>query len=164
MAESEAGLVKFSDSNISFQDSSVPGFIIEGLIGTAITQVYQQFSYFNELYTNPKHEKHGDWLVNGQALCIVAYEEAKQTMDCLDNMKDATLAPKHKAYKKITKNFLKNLEGLEKKTRKAKRKDNQSFINSIANIADWLQSTTIVMSSYSDIKDIKAEASSWDKN
>ena len=154
-------MVIVEGSEIAFKPGSVPGFMIEGLIGSAITQVYQQFNYFNELYTNPEHEKHSDWLVNGQALCIVAYEEAKQTIDCLADMKDATLKPKHKAYRKITETFLKKQEKLEKKTRQAKRKNNQAFIGSIANIADWLQSTTIVMSSYSDIKDIKEETKLW---
>ena len=153
--------VTIENSNISFKEGSVPKFIVEGLIGSAITQVFQQFSYFTELYLNPKHEKHSDWLVNGQALCIVAYEEAKQTIDCLAEMQDATLAPKHKAYRKITLAFLEKQEALEKKTRTAKSKTNKSFVGSIDNISQWLQSTTIVMSSYTDKKDIWAEVKLW---
>ena len=154
-------LVKVEHTDIKFKPGSVPGFMIEGLIGQAITQVYQQFNYFNELYTDVKHERHKDWLVNGKALCLIAYAEAKQTIDCLEDMKDATLKPKHKAYREITQSFLDKQKKLEKKTATAKRRNNKSFINSIANIADWLNSTTVVMSSYSDIKDIRNEAKSW---
>ena len=154
-------MVKVEHTDIKFKPGSVPGFMIEGLIGQAITQVYQQFNYFNELYTDVKHERHKDWLVNGKALCIIAYEEAKQTIDCLEEMQDATLRPKHKAYRQITTEFLKKQEKLEKKTRLAKRRNNKSFITSIANIADWLNSTTVVMSSYSDIKDIRNEVKAW---
>jgi len=154
-------MVKVEHTDIKFKSGSVPGFMIEGLIGQAITQVYQQFNYFNELYTDPKHERHKFWLENGKALCLIAYAEAKQTIDCLEDMKDATLKPKHRAYREITTEFLKRQDKLEKKTASAKRRNNKSFVKSIANIADWLQSTTVVMSSYSDIKDIRNEAKSW---
>lgn len=154
-------MVSVENSDIKFKAGSVPAFMIEGLIGTAITQVYQQFNYFNELYTDVKHERHKDWLVNGKALCIVAYEEAKQTIDCLEEMKDATLRPKHRAYRQITKEFLKRQEKLEKKTRTAKRRNNKSFVKSISNIAEWLNSTTIVMSSYTDTKAAREEAKLW---
>jgi len=154
-------MVSIDHSDIKFNTASVPAFMIEGLIGSAITQVYQQFNYFNELYTDPKHERHKEWLVNGQALCIVAYEEAKQTLDCMEEMKDATLRPAHVAYRNITEQFIKRQEKLEKKTRTAKYRNNQSFIKSIANIAEWLQSTTIVMSSYTNTKEARAEARSW---
>jgi hypothetical protein len=43
-------MVSVENSDIKFKAGSVPAFMIEGLIGTAITQVYQQFNYFNTLY------------------------------------------------------------------------------------------------------------------
>jgi len=157
----EQGQVKVEGSEIVFKSGSVPGFMIEGMIGQAITQVYQQFDYFNRLYTDPKHERHKFWLENGKALCLIAYAEAKQTIECLEDMKDATLKPKHRAYREITQSFLDKQKKLEKKTSTAKRRNNKAFVSSIANIADWLNSTTVVMSSYSDVKDIRNEAKSW---
>jgi hypothetical protein len=76
-------------------------------------------------------------------------------------MKDATLRPKHRVYRQITKEFLKRQEKLEKKTRTAKRRNNKSFVKSISNIAEWLNSTTIVMSSYTDTKAAREEEKLW---
>ena len=160
MAERKA-VIKIEGSEISFTDNSVPGFMIEGLIGQAITQVFQQLTYFNELYTDKKHEKHSDWLVNGKALCLIAYAEAEQVLDCMSPMKEATLRPAHRAFRKITTQFITEQKKLEKKTSLAKRKNNKSFVTSIGNIAKWLTSSTVVMSSYSKPKDIQQEVRSW---
>jgi hypothetical protein len=154
--------IKVEGSEISFTEDSVPGFMIEGLIGQAITQVFQQLTYFNELYTDKDHEKHSDWLVNGKALCLIAYAEAEQVLDCMSPMKDATLRPAHRAFRKITTEFIKDQRKLEKKTALAKRRNNKSFVSSINNIARWLTSTTVVMSSYSKPKDIQLEVWSWE--
>jgi hypothetical protein len=154
------GLVHFSYGDISFTKSSIPGFIIEGLIGQCITQVYQQLGYTNELQNNKK-VKSEEVVKSIKALCVIAYEEADNVLDLTKEMKDATLKPKHKAFRNITKSFIERLRKEEKKLLKAKNRNNTAVVNSVKTIIDWLKSTTIVMSSYSDIKDIQKEQKEW---
>jgi hypothetical protein len=158
-----SGLVKFaySEKDIGFSEDSVPGFIIEGLVGGAITQVFQQLNFFNELWSDPKHEKHSHALVQAQALCIIAYKEAEQTVELMKPMKDATIAPKFRDYRKITQAFLNDLDKREKAMRKAKVVRNKAVVESVEAVTKWLSSATIVLSSYSKAKDRKAEVKQW---
>jgi hypothetical protein len=132
------------------------------MLGDCITTVYAQLDYFQKL-REPEHPKHKELVTTCKGLALIAFEEAQQSIECLKNMKDTSLKPKHRAYRVITKEFLVRLKKEEKKLTKAKRRDNLALMRVVKHIVDWLQSTTLVMSSYADKKDIKAEAALWQK-
>lgn len=160
----ENNLVTFGETTdgepITFTDNSVPGFVIEGMLGACITTVFAQLDYFNKL-RDKKHPKHKELVQTCKGLALISWEEAQQSLECLKNMKDSSLKPKHRAYRTITKEFLVKLKAEEKKLGKAKRKDNLALMRAVKHITNWLNSTTIVMSSYADKNDIKEETALW---
>ena len=147
---------------ITFTTNSVPKFIIEGMLGGCITTVFAQLDYFNKR-RDKDHPKHKELVVTCKSLALIAWDEAQQSVDCLEEMKDTSLCSKHRAYRTITKQFLLDLKKEEKKLTQAKRKDNKALMRTVKHITSWLNSTTLVMSSYADKKDIKAEAARWQR-
>lgn len=154
--------VKFFGNELGFSTNSVPAFIIEGMIGEAITQVFQQVNYFNELYSDKNHPKHFEWVLQMKSLSVIAYKEAEQVVDCLKDMKDATLSPKHRAIRSITKTFLSRLEEREQEMLTATEENHDPvFTEAMKLILEWLKSSTIILSSYTDNKDIHKHTRKW---
>jgi len=148
--------VTFEGTDISFSPASVPGFMIEGLIGTAITQVFQQLNHFRD-----EHTTKGDVVKGCKALAVIAYNEAEQVVKLMEPMKDATLRPSHRAVRSITTQFLRKLEKGEKKLRTAKRRDNRAIATTTQDITNWLRDTTVVMSSYTKTKELNGIVKEW---
>jgi len=147
--------VRLAGTKLVFTEDSVPSFFIEGLVGGAITQIYQQLTYVSEISKNKNHERHSDLIKETQALCIIAFQESQQVVDLLKDMKDATLSPRHKAFRKITKTFIERLKEKEDAFMKAETVGDRAVISSVKDIMDWLTTATEMLDSRVKVKDIK---------
>jgi hypothetical protein len=157
-------MVRFDNENgpeISFTTDSVPAFIIEGMVGEAVTAIFQQVNYFNELFTNKEHPKHNEWVINMKSLCAIAFAETEQVIWCLRDMKDATLSPRHKAIRNITKKVVDELQANHEAILASDENNDQAFTDAMALILKWLKSSTLILSSYTKQKDITAIVKDW---
>lgn len=154
--------VKFFGNELGFSTNSVPAFIVEGMLGEAITQVFQQVNYFNELYSDKNHPKHFEWVLQMKSLSVIAYKEAEQVVECLKDMKDATLSPKHRAIRSITKTLLSRMEEREQEMLIATEENHDPVFTDVMKlILEWLKSSTIILSSYTKNKDIAKYTRKW---
>lgn len=147
--------------DISFTSNSVPAFIIEGMLGEAVTAVFKQVNYFNELYNDANHPKHSEWVLQMKSLSVIAFSEAEQIVYCLKDMKDATLQPKHKAVRKVTKLFLDRLKEREQDISSADENNDQAFTDAMKLILEWLKTTTIILSTYTKNKEVNDHVKEW---
>lgn len=162
--ESEKKMVRFANENgpeISFTTDSVPAFIIEGMVGEAVTAIFQQVNYFNELFTNKEHPKHNEWVINMKSLCAIAFAEAEQLVWCLRDMKDATLSPRHKAMRNISQKLVDKLHANHEAILASDENNDQAFTDAMSLILKWLQSSTLILSSYTKQKEITAIMKDW---
>lgn len=139
------GTIKLSeDDKVSLSTSSVPKFIIEGLIGEKITEIFKSIEVLN---TGSELDKlQAKSLDNARATIAIAKLELEELVDLLKDMKDATMTPRHKAVRKLAKGVVSFIVKNADEINTAETPDDKVIVDSIKKIIKFLTTATETMS------------------
>lgn len=153
------GTIKLSeDDKVSLSTNSVPKFIIEGLIGEKITEIFKSIEVLNTGSELDKLEAKS--LDNARATIAIAKLELEELVDLLKDMKDATMTPRHKAVRKLAKSVVNFIVKNADEINTAETPDDKVIVDSIKKIIKFLTTATETMS---DITNEMASAVFFDK-
>ena len=153
------GTIKLSENdNVSLSTSSVPKFIIEGLIGEKVTEIFKSIEVLNVGSELDKLEAKS--LDNAKATIAVAKLELEELVDLLKDMKDATLTPRHKAVRKLAKSTVNYIMKNADEINSAETPDDKVIVDCMKKIIKFVVEATQTMS---DMTNEMATAIFFDK-
>lgn len=132
------------DKSPVISTNSVPKFIIEGLIGEKITEIYKSVEVLN--FGSEQEKLEAKSLDNVKATIVVAKLELEELIILLKDMQDATMTPRHKAVRKLAKQTLEVITDRADQIKRAKSPDNQSILDAVNSILSFLVEGTKIMS------------------
>lgn len=140
------GTIKLSgdDKGVSLTTTSVPKFIIEGLIGEKITEIFKSIEVLN--YGSAEENIDAKSLDNAKATIAVAKLELEEFIDLLKDMKDASMTPRHKAVRKLAKSTLNYIMKNADEINTAETQDDKVIVESIKKIIKFITTATETMS------------------
>lgn len=139
------GTIKLNDDDkVSLSTNSVPKFIIEGLIGEKVTEIFKSIEVLNTGSEIDKIEAKS--LDNAKATIAIAKLELEELVDLLKDMKDATLTPRHKAVRKLAKSTVNYIMKNADEINSAETPDDKIIVDTVKKIIKFLVTSTETMS------------------
>ena len=140
------GQIKLSgdDKSPVISTNSVPKFIIEGLIGEKITEIYKSVEVLN--YGSEQEKLEAKSLDNAKATIAIAKLELEELVELLKDMQDATMTPRHRAVRKLAKRTTDYITNRADSINRAKTPDNKTIVACIKTIINFIVEATKTMS------------------
>jgi hypothetical protein len=132
------------DKSPVISTNSVPKFIIEGLIGEKITEIYKSVEVLN--YGSEQEKLEAKGLDNVKATIAVAKLELEELIILLKDMQDATMTPRHRAVRKLAKETLEVITDRADQIKKARSPNNKDILDAVTSILKFLTEGTKAMS------------------
>lgn len=140
------GTIKLSgdEKGVEITTTSVPKFLIEGLIGEKITEIFKSIEVLNNGSAEEKLDAKS--LDNAKATIAVAKLELEEFVDLLKDMKDASMTPRHKAVRKLAKSTVNFIMKNADEINSAETPDDKVIVESIKKIIKFITTATETMS------------------
>lgn len=140
------GTIKLSgdEKGVEITTTSVPKFLIEGLIGEKITEIFKSIEVLN--YGSAEEKLDAKSLDNAKATIAVAKLELEEFVDLLKDMKDASMTPRHKAVRKLAKSTVNYIMKNADEINSAETPDDKVIVESIKKIIKFITTATETMS------------------
>lgn len=129
-----------------FTSTSVPAYVIEGLIGEKVAEIFKSVDVLKNGDEFEKLEPMD--LRNSKATIATAKLELQELYDCLKDMNLTSLNPRHRFVKRFSTVFLKKIDKLADSIQEAESPDDPAIVESVKHIINWLSTTVMVMSDH----------------
>jgi len=135
----------YGDENgVELSTASVPKFIIEGLIGEKVTEIFKSIEVLNTGSDVEKLEAKS--LDNAKATIAIAKLELEELVELLKDMKDATMTPRHRAVRKLAKLTTNFITKRADEINTAETQDDKVIVDCIKKVIKFVSEATATMS------------------